>query len=184
MRNARDLAGLFEFEEFEQEFEEDFENESRHAPTLRVAAGDGKRLGAQRKAAESCTSFHEVVLRGGCRGEDGPARKNRPGASSDFFRMLGCLELLRATQERPKSGQERAKSDQERPRANKERPRANKKQPRAAQERPTVAQERPRATKSDPRATQERPRAAQERPGESLFIVFRWIYSDFVNITL
>ena len=38
MRTARALAGLFEFEEFEQEFEEDFENESRHAPTLRVAA--------------------------------------------------------------------------------------------------------------------------------------------------
>ena len=38
LRNARGLARLFEFEEFEQEFEEDFENESRHAPTLRVAA--------------------------------------------------------------------------------------------------------------------------------------------------
>ena len=41
-RNARALARLFEFEEFEDYFE----NESRHAPTLRVAADDGKRLGA------------------------------------------------------------------------------------------------------------------------------------------
>ena len=38
VRNARGLARLFEFEEFEQEFEDYFENESRHAPTLRVAA--------------------------------------------------------------------------------------------------------------------------------------------------
>ena len=37
-RTARGLARLFEFEEFEQEFEDYFENESRHAPTLRVAA--------------------------------------------------------------------------------------------------------------------------------------------------
>ena len=36
-RNARGLARLFEFEEFEEEFE-DFEILSRHAPTLRVAA--------------------------------------------------------------------------------------------------------------------------------------------------
>ena len=63
-RNARALAGLFEFEEFEDYFE----NESRHAPTLRVAADDGKRLGAERKAAESCASLTPVALRGECGG--------------------------------------------------------------------------------------------------------------------
>ena len=74
-RNARGLARLFEFEEFERLIRFPF----GHAPTLRVAADDGKRLGAERKAAESCAPFHEVDLRGGCRGEDGPAGESRLG---------------------------------------------------------------------------------------------------------
>ena len=37
-----------------------------------MAVDDGKRLGEERKAVESCASFHEVDLRGGCRGENRP----------------------------------------------------------------------------------------------------------------
>ena len=53
MRNARGLARHFEFEEFEQEFEEDFENESRHAPTLRVAADLAAQRAVRRPALQS-----------------------------------------------------------------------------------------------------------------------------------
>ena len=75
-----------------------------HALRLSASADDGKRLGAERKAAESCTAFHEVDLRGGCRGEDGPALQKGRGASRDFLVMLGGFEHPRAAQERPKSG--------------------------------------------------------------------------------
>ena len=34
---------------------------------------------------ESCTSFHEVDLRGGCRGENRPACSKKLCASGDFF---------------------------------------------------------------------------------------------------
>ena len=65
-----------------------------HALRLSASADDGKRLGAERKAAESCTPFHEVDLRGGCRGEDGPARGKSCWLVGDFFFMLGGFELL------------------------------------------------------------------------------------------
>ena len=61
-----------------------------HALRLNASADDGKRLGAERKAAESCAAFHEVDLRGGCRGEDGPARQKTVGASSDDGKRLGA----------------------------------------------------------------------------------------------
>ena len=53
MRNGRSLARLFEFEEFEQEFEDYFENESRHAPTLRVAADLTAQRAVRRPALQS-----------------------------------------------------------------------------------------------------------------------------------
>ena len=59
-RNARGLARLFEFEEFEQEFEEDFENTSRHAPNHRVAA-DSISQGAVRRAGLSLDSRTIVI---------------------------------------------------------------------------------------------------------------------------
>ena len=70
-----------------------------------MAADDGKRLGAERKAAESCTSFHEVDLRGGCRGENGQIGQSEVPGGWDYcgyffttfsflFFVLFCVVFL------------------------------------------------------------------------------------------
>ena len=61
-RNARALAGLFEFEEFERRFRTPF----RHAPTLRVAAD----LIAQRAVRRAGSSRAKGEEKKG-RGEEG-----------------------------------------------------------------------------------------------------------------
>ena len=55
--------------------------------TWSACPDDGKRLGAQRKAAESCVSFHEVDPKEGCRGGDWPIDGKRLGACGERLRV-------------------------------------------------------------------------------------------------
>ena len=105
-----------------------------------------------RRAAESCAAFHEVDLKGGCRGGNRQIFLRAPGRLAGFFSHVGSQERLRAAQEPPRAAQERPKSGQERPKIGQERPRPAKTDPRSPQEVPRATQEPSRATPGRPRS--------------------------------